>query len=101
MASGRWRGHAEAARARESEQAERGTNPLEGATGAAAARYRGDKVLDAPAKTGGAGEAATTAPEEPGRVMGPADSSPGEEGAARGGHGAAAAVGEQKTLRRN
>ena len=66
-----------------------------------AARHRGDKLLDETATAGCAGEAATTAPEELGRVIGPADSSPGEEGAARGGHGAAAAVGEQKTRRRS
>ena len=51
-------------------------------------------MLDERATAGSAGVAATTAPEEPGLVIGPADSSPGEEGAAREGHGAAAGAGK-------
>ena len=90
----------EAARARGSEQAETRMSPLEAATGAAAAPCRGGKVLDAPAPMGGTGVAATTAPEEPGWVVGLANSSHGGAGAARGGHGAASAAGEQKALRR-
>ena len=69
----------EAARARGSEQAETRMSPLEAATGA---RCRGGKVLGAPAPMGGTGVAATPAPEEPGRVVGLANSSPGGAGAA-------------------
>ena len=92
---GRHQGSGEVMRKRQ-EQAETRRSPLEAATGAAPARPKGGKVPDAPAPTGGPGVAATTAPEEPGRGVGMADSTPGGEGAARGGHGAAAAVGEQK-----